>query len=122
MKKFLSNAVVALSIMLLSQSSSYAQSNMINCAGLHGTTLTCVRNTTGSYITAIQVTPDQMFTGNWMSIPGGSIVPGGTSIVPFNAWNKGCRLYVTIRQHDGRIHTYPAVDLCATTSFAATIW
>lgn len=95
----------------------------VNCAALQGTPLMCVKNSAAAPVVAIQATSRNSYNPNgWIRIPGGPIMPGGTSIVKFNAWEGGCTQYVTIQTADGKTHTYPNVNVCNSTSFNVTNW
>ena len=76
-----------------------------------------------SPVVAIQASSNTGFNANnWINIPGGPIMPGGTSIVRFPAWSGGCNQFVSIRTAEGRTHTYPVVNVCSSTSFVVRGW
>ena len=123
MKNLLAGISLALGISLSASQPALAQANIVNCAALSGSPMMCVKNMSGAPVVAIQATPNQNFNPtSWINIPGGPIMPGGTSIVRFNAWNGGCNQFVTIRTAEGRTHTYPFVNVCSSTSFNVTGW
>ena len=100
-----------------------AQPIDVNCAALQGTPLMCVKNSANAPVVAIQATSRGGFNPSaWIRIPGGPIMPGGTSIVRFNSWEGGCNQYVTIQTADNRTHTYPNVNVCNSTSFNISGW
>ena len=95
----------------------------VNCAALSGTPLMCVKNAAMSPVVAIMASSRDGMNGNdWINIPGGPIMPGGTSIVRFPAFSGGCNQYVSIRTAEGRTHTYPGVNVCSSTSFIIRGW
>ena len=90
----------------------------VNCAVLRGSPFMCVKNASHVPVVAIQATSTQAYNPNsWISIPGGPIAPGGTSIVRFEPFQGGCRQFVTIRRADGQTRVFPNVDVCNSTSF-----
>jgi len=100
-----------------------AQQINVNCAALNGSPMMCVKNATSAPVVAVQATSNMGFNPtSWINIPGGPIMPGGTSIVRFPTWAGGCNQYVSIRLADGRTHTYPFTNVCSSTSFTVQGW
>ena len=121
MKKIAIAVVAALGC--LGVSAANAETPDVNCSALSGTPLMCVKNAAMSPVVAIQAASNNGFNPNgWINIPGGPIMPGGTSIVKFNAWSGGCNQYVSIRTENGTVRTYPGVDVCRSTSFMVRGW
>lgn len=122
MKSLLLAAVAFFGITVSQANAQMPPSTMVNCAALHGSPMMCVKNETQYPIVGIQATTNVQFGTEWITIPGGPIAPGGTSIVRFPIWGFGCLKFVTIKTANGMTHTYPNVDVCQSTSFNVRSW
>lgn len=89
----------------------------VNCAALSGSPYMCLKNASNYPITAIQAINGSAAGQSWIEIPGGPIMPGGTSIVKFPTRSGGCEQYVFVRSASGRVNSFPNVDVCKSTSF-----
>lgn len=108
--------VIALAGMsILSQ---HAKAQAVNCDALHNSPYMCLTNLSPYSVTGIQATSSSVYGSNWITIPGGPIPPGGTSIVQFptGGWGTDCNKYVVIRT-TGPAHVFPGVNVCKASRF-----
>lgn len=89
----------------------------VNCAALQGSPFMCIKNASIYPITGVQAVNDSAAGQSWIDIPGGPIMPGGTSIVKFPTRSGGCVQFVLVRSATGRTNSFPNVDVCKSTSF-----
>lgn len=114
--------LLALALLVTGSQFANAQSYPnVNCAALMNSPLMCVKNMSHYDIVRIQATTGD-FGASWISIPGGAIPPGGTSIVNFGNYGGRCNMNVYVQTNAGITHPYRGVDVCRNTSFNITDW
>lgn len=101
----------------------------VNCAALSGSPYMCVRNNSHYSVTDIlTVLPSAWGTFNpntaaWNHIPGGSVPPGGVTIVKFNTnfFGPGCVQNIVVKTASGFKMT-PNFNVCNAPSFTIPDW
>lgn len=94
----------------------------VNCAALSGSPLMCVKNASSFPVVAVQAYTGNTYGNSWVNIPGGTINPGGTTVVKFDSWHGGCNQNIVIRTASGQTHSYPSINVCRNTSFVIRGW
>ena len=100
----------------------YAQALGVNCAALSGSPYMCIKNQSSSPVIAVTASSGNMFGNDWINIPGGPIMPGGTSIVRFNTWSGGCNQHLFVRTANGQTHMLPFLNVCQAASVIISGW
>ena len=118
-KILLFSAVALMSVVGLAQAQPVPD---VNCAALSGSPLMCVKNASAFPVVAVQAYTGNTYGNSWVNIPGGTINPGGTTVVKFDSWHGGCNQNIVIRTASGQTHSYPSIDVCRNTSFVIRGW
>jgi len=117
MKGFVASIAVAAALLGFGLSNhAQAQTLGVNCSALSGTPFMCVKNASNYPVTSIQASNGQSPGARWISMPGGTLNPGETTIVKFdtagNGWGNACTQNVFVRDRAGQSHPFRQIDVC----------
>lgn len=113
MKKVLAGLALAGLLALGLSGQAQAQALGVKCNALSGTRYMCVKNASNYPVTSIQAGTGWAGT-QWIPMPGGTLMPGETTIVAFDSWGSSCPPWqnVYVRDMRGVTHPFYHLDVC----------